>query len=91
MATVEQYYRHQGLWRDDRREIIYTSTVELDMSTVQPALAGPRRPQDRIDLVDMKKTWNEQAVTIYERTGWHGRGAGERSEREISRSPTATS
>jgi aconitate hydratase len=68
VATVEQYYRHQGLWRDDKTEIIYTSTLELDMSTVQPALAGPRRPQDRIDLVDMKKTWNEQAVTIYERT-----------------------
>ena len=68
VATVEQYYRHQGLWRDDTTEITYTSTLELDMSTVQPALAGPRRPQDRIDLVDMKKTWNEQAVTIYERT-----------------------
>ena len=68
VATVEQYYRHQGLWRDERTEIVYTSTLELDMSTVQPALAGPRRPQDRIDLVDMKKTWAEHAVTLYERS-----------------------
>jgi aconitate hydratase len=70
VATVEQYYRHQGLWRDDRVEMVYTSTLELDMSTVQPALAGPRRPQDRIDLVDMKKMWTEHAVSIY------GRAAG---------------
>ncbi len=69
VATVEQYYRHQGLWRDDRHDIVYSSTLELDMSTVQPALAGPRRPQDRIDLVDMKKSWSEHAVTVYERTG----------------------
>ena len=68
VATVEQYYRHQGLWRDDRNEMVFTSTLELDMSTVQPALAGPRRPQDRIDLVDMKKMWTEHAVTIYGRT-----------------------
>ena len=69
VATVEQYYRHQGLWRDDRTDIVYTSTLELDMSTVQPALAGPRRPQDRIDLAAMKTTWNEHAVTLYERSG----------------------
>jgi aconitate hydratase len=68
VATVEQYYRHQGLWRDDRHEIVYTSTLELDMSTVQPALAGPRRPQDRIDLADMKTTWNAQTVSLYERS-----------------------
>ena len=83
VATVEQYYRHQGLWRDDTTEIIYTSTLELDMSTVQPALAGPRRPQDRIDLVDMKKTWNEQAGHHLRTDGWHGRGQGQRSEWEF--------
>jgi aconitate hydratase len=69
VASVEQYYRHQGLWRDDRHEIVYSSVLDLDMSTVRPALAGPRRPQDRIDLVDMKKTWSEHAVSVYERTG----------------------
>ena len=41
VETVEQYYRMQGLWRDDAREVVYSSQLELDMSTVEPALAGP--------------------------------------------------
>lgn len=57
IATVEQYYKMQGLWRDDSREITYSSTLELDMSSVVPSLAGPKRPQDRIALTDMKKQW----------------------------------
>jgi aconitate hydratase len=69
VEAVEQYYRHQGLWRDDRHEIVYSATLELDLATVRPSLAGPRRPQDRVDLADMKTTWNEQAATIYERSG----------------------
>jgi len=48
----------QGLWRDDSREIKYSSTVQLDMSTVVPSLAGPKRPQDRIALTDMKQQWH---------------------------------
>ncbi|RLE14930.1 MAG: aconitate hydratase AcnA [Actinobacteria bacterium] len=58
IATVEQYYKMQGLWRDDSREIKYSSTVQLDMSTVVPSLAGPKRPQDRIALTDMKQQWH---------------------------------
>ena len=50
--TVEQYCKLQGLWRDDSREIVYSSVVDLDMSTVQTALAGPKRPQDRKVQVD---------------------------------------
>ena len=57
IATVEQYYRTQGMWRDDDREITYSSNLELDMSTVVPSLAGPKRPQDRIELSDMKSQW----------------------------------
>jgi aconitate hydratase len=57
IETVEQYCRLQGLWRDDDREIVYSSKLELDMSTVRAALAGPKRPQDRIDLGDMKSQW----------------------------------
>jgi aconitate hydratase len=55
--TVEQYYKTQGMWRDDTREIIYSSELELDMSTVEPSLAGPKRPQDRIDLSRMAQSW----------------------------------
>jgi aconitate hydratase len=67
VTTVEQYYRERGLWRDDRHPTVYSSLLELDMSTVSPSLAGPRRPQDRIELTAMKETWREQAGSIYQR------------------------
>jgi aconitate hydratase len=57
IAVVEQYSKLQGLWRDDDREIVYSSNLELDMSTVTAALSGPKRPQDRIDLGNMKAQW----------------------------------
>jgi aconitate hydratase A / 2-methylisocitrate dehydratase len=57
VQTVEQYCKAQGLWRDESRDIQYSSTLSLDMSTVEPALAGPKRPQDRINLGDMKDKW----------------------------------
>ncbi|MEX0887729.1 MAG: aconitate hydratase [Phycisphaeraceae bacterium] len=55
--TVEQYCKAQGLWRDDNRHVTYVDDLELDLSTIEPALAGPRRPQDRIALSDMKRQW----------------------------------
>ena len=55
--TIETYYKTQGLWRDESRNINYSSSLELDMSTVEPSLAGPRRPQDRIALSAMKEQW----------------------------------
>ncbi len=57
VATVEQYCKEQGLWRDDSRDIVYADVLELDMATVEPALAGPKRPQDRINLGDMQDKW----------------------------------
>jgi len=62
IKTVEQYCKLQGLWRDDARQIKYTSTVSLDLSTVEPALAGPKRPQDRILLSEMKTKWGKARV-----------------------------
>ena len=64
IAAVEQYCKLQGLWRDDEREIAYSSNLELDMSTVTAALSGPKRPQDRIDLRDMKTTWEKDVDTL---------------------------
>jgi aconitate hydratase A / 2-methylisocitrate dehydratase len=58
IATIEQYYRLQGMWRDDERSITYSSELELDMATVVPSLAGPKRPQDRVALTDMKHQWH---------------------------------
>jgi len=58
IATIEQYYKMQGMWRDDSRVITYSSSLELDMASVGPSLAGPKRPQDRIELGTMKQQWH---------------------------------
>ncbi len=65
VETVEQYYRLQGLWRDESHDITYSSIVELDMGTVEPSLAGPKRPQDRIDLGAMQQTWRAGLDTTF--------------------------
>jgi aconitate hydratase len=58
VALVEAYARAQGLFRtDDAPEAAYTDTLELDLSTVVPSLAGPRRPQDRVPLIGAKKSF----------------------------------
>ena len=58
IATVEQYYKEQGMWRDESRSIAYSSQLELDLGTIVPSLAGPKRPQDRIELNHMKSQWH---------------------------------
>ena len=51
IALVESYAKEQGLWRDDNSpEAVYSDTLQLDMNIVEPSLAGPKRPQDRIPL-----------------------------------------
>jgi aconitate hydratase len=57
IETVEQYTKAQGLWHDPDAEVVYTSQLELDLSTIEPSMAGPKRPQDRITLSDMKSQW----------------------------------
>jgi aconitate hydratase len=53
LALVEAYAKAQGLFHDpDGPEPVYSETVELDLTTVQPSLAGPTRPQDRVSLID---------------------------------------
>jgi len=52
---VEAYAKEQGLWRDKDNEPIYSDIVELDLATVEPSLAGPSRPQDRVSLGDLGK------------------------------------
>jgi aconitate hydratase len=51
---VETYAKEQGLWHDPGREPVYSETLELDLSTVVPSIAGPKRPQDRIALSESK-------------------------------------
>jgi aconitate hydratase len=67
IEAVEQYCIAQGLWRDDTREVVYGGTLELDMGTVEPALAGPKRPQDRITLSDMRDQWHRDLDTTFAR------------------------
>jgi aconitate hydratase len=50
LALVEAYAKEQGLWHDPATEPDYSERLELDLSTVEPSLAGPRRPQDRVPL-----------------------------------------
>ena len=69
VRTVEQYYKTQGLWRDDARSVVYSSTLELDLSTVEPSLAGPRRPQDRIALSAMKFQWRSDLTNLFGKDG----------------------
>jgi aconitate hydratase len=53
IALVEAYAKAQGMWRDTSTpDPVFTDTLELDLSTVQPSLAGPKRPQDRVLLKD---------------------------------------
>ncbi|GAB2929936.1 aconitate hydratase AcnA [Nonomuraea fastidiosa] len=58
IALVEAYAKAQGLWLDPSApEPVFSEYIELDLSTVVPSIAGPKRPQDRIQLSDAKETW----------------------------------
>ncbi|MFT3787029.1 MAG: aconitate hydratase AcnA [Tepidisphaeraceae bacterium] len=54
---VERYAKEQGLWREAGSEPTYSDTVELDLSTVEPSLAGPKRPQDRVELSSVRTSY----------------------------------
>lgn len=59
IQLVEDYCKANMLWRKDEDEIVYTDVLELDISTVQPSVAGPKRPQDKILLKDLKQKFIE--------------------------------
>jgi aconitate hydratase len=54
VALVEAYTKEQGLWHDPSKEVKYSEYLELDLSTVVPSIAGPKRPQDRVELTNAK-------------------------------------
>ena len=56
VRLVEAYAKEQGLWHDPEHEPAYSQTLELDLSTVEPSIAGPKRPQDRIPLSRARDT-----------------------------------
>ncbi|MGH3549156.1 MAG: aconitate hydratase [Pseudonocardiaceae bacterium] len=62
LALVEAYAKEQGLWHDPHREASYSEYLELDLSTVVPSIAGPKRPQDRISLSGAKAAFRRALV-----------------------------
>ena len=57
LDLVERYAKEQGLWHDPSRPAEYSETLELDLSTVVPSIAGPKRPQDRVPLTEAKEAF----------------------------------
>jgi aconitate hydratase len=65
---VEKYYKAQGMFRtDDSPEPRFSSTLELDLGDVEPSLAGPKRPQDRILLSNMQSQWRHDLGAVFDK------------------------
>jgi aconitate hydratase len=65
VALAEAYAKEQGLWRTDgAADPVFSDTLELDLSTVVPSLAGPKRPQDRVPLTEMKAAYEKALVEM---------------------------
>ncbi|GAA4024124.1 aconitate hydratase AcnA [Sphingomonas swuensis] len=68
IALVEAYAKAQGMWRDaDTPEPVFTDTLELDLGSVVPSLAGPKRPQDRVVLSDVDDQFNAELEATYKK------------------------
>ena len=68
IALVEAYAKAQGLWIvEGAADPIFTDTLELDLGTVVPSLAGPKRPQDRVSLPDVDDVFNADMANVYKK------------------------
>jgi aconitate hydratase len=86
VELVERYYKEQGLFRTDEpgsTPIKYTKVLRLNLATVEPSLAGPKRPQDRVPLSSMKMQWRHDLINTYGKnaanklsnvSSWEGEG-----------------
>ncbi|HMT41958.1 aconitate hydratase AcnA [Sphingorhabdus sp.] len=70
VALAEAYAKEQGFWIDPSVEPVFSSTLELDMSTVQPSLAGPKRPQDKVVLQQVDDVFNKDLAEVYKHDGF---------------------
>jgi len=69
IALVEAYAKEQGFWLDPSApDPVFTDTLELDLASVVPSLAGPKRPQDKVALPDVDDLFNEELKTLYGKT-----------------------
>jgi aconitate hydratase len=66
LDLVEAYAREQGLWHDPAQEPVFSETLELDLSTVVPSIAGPKRPQDRVPLSQAKEAFRSSLLNYAE-------------------------
>ncbi len=73
IALVEAYAKKQGLWRTDRSpDPFFTDTLELDIDTVEPSLAGPKRPQDRVPLSQAAPSFKRSVAEAFGKTNGTG-------------------
>ncbi len=71
IALAEAYAKAQGMWRlPDMADPVFTDTLDLDMATVVPSLAGPKRPQDKVALDDVDEAFNGELATLYKHDGF---------------------
>jgi len=75
VQTVEQYCKANMLWRDESADIAYTAVVDLDLASIEPSLAGPARPQDRVALSAMRSSWRTELPRMLERAAAGGKAA----------------
>jgi len=83
---VERYAKEQGLWRDANSQPVFTETLELDLGTVTPSLAGPMRPQDRVDVRSVKQAFRSAMVDVFKKP--LGESVTPRLDRWNSEAPT---
>ena len=87
-ALVEAYCREQGLFRtDDTPDPVFTDTIELDLTTVEPSLAGPKRPQDRVPLRQAKTMFREALTADLDRLAAGGGKAELKRATTVAASP----
>jgi len=91
IELVEAYYKAQGLfWTEDAKTPKFSSKVSLDMSTVVPSLAGPKRPQDRITLGDMKDEFQRTLKRAPKDRGFGLKGASLKAAGKVNDKSNAT-
>ncbi|GMN02058.1 aconitate hydratase AcnA [Erythrobacter sp. MTPC3] len=68
LALVEAYAKAQGMWFDPANEPVFSNTLSLDMGTVVPSLAGPKRPQDKVILPEVGELFNKDLAEVYNKS-----------------------
>ena len=85
---VERYAKEQGLWRSSGVEPKFTEILELDLRTVMPSVAGPRRPQDRVELRGVKQSFLSTLVDVFKKSA--GESATPRLDRWGAEAPVGS-